>query len=347
METSHQIIAGDARDLSDIEPSTVDLVVTSPPYPMIEVWDEFFMEQDSEIRSLFDEGKTSACFEQMHRFLDQVWEEINRVLAPSGLVCVNVGDATRKIKDVFKLFPNHVRITEWFTGEGFEQLPGIIWRKPTNSANKFMGSGMLPPNAYMTLEHEHILIFRKPKGPRDTRPKDPRRYESGYFWEERNRWFSDLWEGITGIVQDLDESGLRKRAAAFPLEIPYRLINMFSLRDDRVVDPFWGTGTTTLAAMMSGRNSVGIELNEAFLEYFENRVDDVRNMAEETNRMRYERHQDFVDSQKDDFFQYVNQPYDIPVKTKQEKQIQFVMPSKITQTECGYRVAHEPWTPER
>jgi DNA modification methylase len=282
----------------------------------------------------------------MHRFLDEVWAEIDRVLVPSGLVCVNVGDATRKVNDVFKLFPNHVRITQWFTDEGFEQLPGIIWRKPTNSANKFMGSGMLPPNAYMTLEHEHILIFRKPEGPRKTKPKDPRRYESAYFWEERNRWFSDLWEGITGTVQELDQTGLRERAAAYPLEIPYRLINMFSLRDDRVLDPFWGTGTTSLAAMMSARNSVGIELNETFLQYFKNRVDEVRSMTETTNQLRYDRHQDFVASKDDSFFQYVNQTYDIPVKTRQEKQIQFVIPSKITQTDGGYRVVHERWTPE-
>ena len=104
---------------------------------------------------------------------------------------------------------------------GFTNLPEIIWRKPTNSPNKFMGSGMLPAGAYVTLEHEFILIFRK--GGKRIFKSDAeklKRQQSAFFWEERNVWFSDLWT-LTGTNQKLNNKNSRERSAAYPFDLAY------------------------------------------------------------------------------------------------------------------------------
>src|SRR5690606_1592163 len=136
---------------------------------------------------------------------------------------------------------------------GFANMPNILWRKQTNAPNKFMGSGMLPAGAYVTLEHEWILVFRK-AGKRTFRSEAEKklRRESAFFWEERNTWFSDLWD-LKGVKQKITNSGSRDRSAAYPFELPYRLINMYSVKGDIVLDPFLGTGTTALAAMATER----------------------------------------------------------------------------------------------
>jgi len=254
METDHAVVTGDARELS-LPADSVDLVVTSPPYPMIEMWDDIFAALDPAIGDALDADDGQRAFEAMHDVLDVVWEQLQRVLVEGGIAAINVGDATRTL-DRFRQYPNAGEITRRMVDYGFDPLPDIVWRKPANSGAKFMGSGMVPPNAYPTLEHESILLFRN--GPRRSFPPgDETRYESAYFWEERNQWFSDLWE-MTGTPQGLD-AGLRERSGAFPVEVPLRLIRMFSIYGDTVLDPFWGTGTTTLAAMLAGRDSVGYE----------------------------------------------------------------------------------------
>lgn len=147
--------------MSGIEDASVDLVVTSPPYPMIEMWDAMFAEQDASIDVTLIENQPEQAFERMHRLLDSVWQECFRVMRPAGILCINIGDATRTIAKEFRLYSNHSRILQSCLSLGLRNLPNIIWRKQTNAPNKFMGSGMLPAGAYVTLEHEYILIFRK------------------------------------------------------------------------------------------------------------------------------------------------------------------------------------------
>jgi hypothetical protein len=200
----------------------------------------------------------------MHRELDRVWSEVHRVLIDGGFACINIGDATRKIGDRFRLYSNHSRILATCFELGFDVLPVILWRKQTNAPNKFMGSGMLPAGAYVTLEHEYILVLRK-GGKREFRSSEEKqnRQESAFFWEERNTWFSDIWD-FKGTRQTLDKAEVRARSAAFPFELAYRLVCMYSAKSDIVLDPFLGTGTTMFAAMAAGRNSVGVEVDPAF-----------------------------------------------------------------------------------
>ncbi|RKD94638.1 DNA-methyltransferase [Halopiger aswanensis] len=350
METTHRVFVGDARDLSAVDDESVELVVTSPPYPMIEMWDDLFAELDPAVEDALEAGDGRRAFEAMHAQLDRVWDELERVLVDGGIACVNVGDATRSVDGSFRVYPNHARVLEAFESRGFDPLPDVLWRKPANSAAKFMGSGMIPPNAYVTLEHEYILVFRKGGESREFEPGADRRYEAAYFWEERNRWFSDVWTEVRGELQALEspDDDLRERSAAYPLEIPYRLICMYSAYGDTVLDPFWGTGTTTLAALCAGRDSIGYELEEAFLEVFEQQLDDVPGLSRSVGRTRLERHREFVSQRRAEgsTFDYDAEHYDTPVVTKMERNIRL---REITDLEAlavddgsDYRATHEP-----
>ena len=163
MNSIHNIYFKSSQDMSDIPSDSVDLVVTSPPYPMISMWDTLFSEQNDSIDKALSDNKGLIAFELMHEQLDLIWNETWRVLKEGGFVCINIGDATRTINGTFMLYPNHSRIISGMLEIGFNSLPEILWRKQTNAPNKFMGSGMLPAGAYITLEHEYILIFRKGK----------------------------------------------------------------------------------------------------------------------------------------------------------------------------------------
>jgi len=319
MRTDHAIAVGDAAK-TEWDDGSVELVVTSPPYPMIEMWDDLFSAQDPGVADALDAGDGGAAFELMHAQLDAVWDEVVRLLAPGGIVCVNVGDATRSLDGEFRRYANHARVIESLRARGLTPLPDVLWRKPTNRLTKFMGSGMLPPNAYVTLEHEYVLVFRKGT-PRSFPARDEARYESAFFWEERNEWFSDLWE-FTGTDQARVGDG-RDRSGAFPLELPGRLIRMFSTYGDTVLDPFAGTGTTTLAAMDAARNSRACELDADLVADFDDRLDGLPERSRERCRRRLDEHRAFVAEReaegKPPGYDAVH--YDFPVVTKQERRI--------------------------
>ena len=260
-QTTHKIYFAASQDMKCIKDASIDLIVTSPPYPMIEMWDEIMAKQNPAIKGALTNNPMQA-FELMHQELDKVWKECYRLLKDGGLMCINIGDATRTINKEFQLYNNHARVIEACLKLGFANLPNIIWRKPTNAPNKFMGSGMLPCGAYVTLEHEWILVFRKGSKRNYKEEEKKVRRESSFFWEERNKWFSDVWE-IKGVKQTINNSKTRERNASFPFEIPFRLINMYSQQGDTVLDPFCGLGTTIVASMLTERNSIGVEIDMA------------------------------------------------------------------------------------
>ena len=318
--TTHKIINGSSSNISELENESVNLIITSPPYPMIEMWDKMFGKQDTNIEvALKDEDGISA-FEGMHRLLDEVWDECDRVLKKQGFVCVNIGDATRTINGCFRLYSNHARIIQKFLSMGYSVLPDIHWRKQSNAPNKFMGSGMYPAGAYVTYEHEYILIFRKGEKRLFKGEEKERRQKSAYFWEERNIWFSDLWD-IKGTSQGIDNSKKsRERSAAYPFEIPYRLVNMYSVEGDVTLDPFLGIGTTTLACMAAKRNSIGVEIDSEIASIA---MDNIMEQAPKLNSFvedRISKHIDFIknlsDEKKNACYKNVNHGF--CVKTRQE-----------------------------
>ncbi|MEL0100633.1 MAG: site-specific DNA-methyltransferase, partial [Euryarchaeota archaeon] len=236
MECQHITHFSDSTKMSQLIDGQINLTVTSPPYPMVEMWDEIFAKTNPEIAYLLNEGEGWKAFEKMHNILDNVWAECYRVTSQGGFVCINIGDATRTIDGNFCLYTNRARIDTKMIQLGFTPLPSIIWHKVSNSPNSFLGSGTLPAGAYVTHGHEHILIYRKGRK-REFKSDEEKlnRRKSAYFWEERNLWFSDVWT-FTGKVQNLGKSGVRERSAAYPYELPFRLIAMYSVIGDTVLD---------------------------------------------------------------------------------------------------------------
>jgi modification methylase len=281
MQTQHRIILGNSQQMSELDADSVQLMVTSPPYPMIAMWDELFARGNPKIAEFFRElptnnnGQTARqIYNAMHNYLSEVWAETYRVLEDGGIACINIGDATRSINGNFQLYPNHSRITEVCEKIGFTTLPYILWKKPTTKPMykgkcSFLGSGFLPPNAYVTLDCEFILLFRKGKL-RKFPPKDALRYESIFTKKERDEWFSQIWS-LKGTRQTV--TGLERRIAAYPEEIAHRLIRMFSVKGELVLDPFLGSGTTTKIAIQNERNSIGYETDPKMLPIIAKKID--------------------------------------------------------------------------
>ena len=267
----YRVIIGDSRRMNEVKDESVALVVTSPPYPMVSIWDDFFREE------------SARSYDEMHIYLNQIWKDLVRLLLPGGIACINIGDATRTKDGMFHLYPNHSRVIESFERLGLVTLPYILWKKPTTKPRykgkgAFLGSGFLPPNAYVTLDMEYILIFRK-GGLRVFPPKDPKRYHSKFTKKERDEWFSQVWT-VTGTRQSHED--LQRRVAAFPEEIPRRLIRMFSIEGDLVLDPFLGSGTSLKCAMDLNRRFVGYEKLEEFSVIIRER------MGHEASRVAFE-----------------------------------------------------------
>ncbi len=322
--TRHEVVFADATRLARVAGGSAALVITSPPYPMIEMWDALFAARNDRIAAAAAAGRHEEAFELMHRELDPVWREAHRALVPGGIACIAIGDATRTLGERFRLFSSHARILAFCLGIGFQSLPGIIWRKTTNAPNKFMGSGMLPPGAYVTLEHEHVLILRKgPKRAFATAAEKRLRAESAFFWEERNQWFSDVWFGLTGAEQTLSSGDVRPRSGAFPFELAYRLVNMFSVKGDTVLDPFAGTGTTMLAAAASERNSISYEIDAAFAPVIAAAAAALPALANRRIRERLESHRAFAAQRAREGRPCANrnEPHDVACVSGQERHL--------------------------
>jgi len=248
--TTHRLINGDARDLSFIPSESVHLVVTSPPY-----WNlKRYNEHDDQLGHIDD-------YETFLDELEKVWRHAFRVLTPGGrLVCV-VGDVcvSRRQFGRHLVFPLHADICVRCRKIGFDNLNPIIWHKIANASyevsngSKFLGKPY-EPNAIIKNDIEFILMQRKPGGYRQ--PTEEQRRESKIDKKVFDEWFQQIWN-ITG-------ASTRSHPAPFPLELASRLVCMFSFTGDTVLDPFCGSGTTMVAALKNGRNSMGIEIDRQY-----------------------------------------------------------------------------------
>lgn len=256
--TIHRLYQGDARSFPYLADTSVHLVLTSPPY-----WNlKRYNEQPGQVGHIED-------YEEFLEQLRQVWAEVYRVLVPGGrLVCV-VGDVclSRKENGRHRVVPLHADICVLCRKLGFDNLNPIIWHKISNAAfeantsSKILGKPY-EPNAIIKNDIEFILMQRKPGGYRQ--PTEAQRRASLIPKEEFNEWFRQIWT-LTG-------ASTREHPAPFPLELAARLVRMFSFRGDTVLDPFCGSGTTLLAAMRWGRNSIGIELDPEYCRLAKRRI---------------------------------------------------------------------------
>jgi DNA modification methylase len=248
--TVHRLINGDARDLSFLDDESVHLVVTSPPY-----WNlKRYNETPDQMGHIQD-------YETFLRELEKVWRHVFRVLVPGGrLVCV-VGDVCVARRDFGRhlVFPLHADICVICRQIGFDNLNPIIWHKIANASyevangSKFLGKPY-EPNAIIKNDMEFILMQRKPGGYR--KPSESQRKSSIISKEEFDRWFQQIW--------NIPGASTKQHPAPFPLELAIRLVRMFSFTGDTVLDPFCGTATTMVAALRTGRNSIGVEIEPEY-----------------------------------------------------------------------------------
>ncbi len=346
MQTDHRVYFQSSARMDALPAASAALVLTSPPYPMIAMWDEAFAAANRAVARALERRDGRRAFALMHGELDPVWREVERVLMPGGFACINIGDAARTLGDDFMLYPNHARIITAFLELGMTPLPAILWRKQTNAPNKFMGSGMYPAGAYVTLEHEYILIARK-GGKREFAGAEEkrRRHESAIFWEERNDWYSDLWLELKGARQEHRHDGARRRSGAFPFELAYRLVCMFSVKGDTVVDPFCGTGTTLKAAAAAGRHSVGYEIDPGMRAAI---FEDLPRLAPAGLRRveaRIADHLAFVERCRGNgrALKHLSRAYGFPVVTRQEVDLLLELPAAASPSgQAGFRMTYAP-----
>ena len=252
--TTHRLHLADGRDLSWIPDASVHLVVTSPPYWTLKKYND----HPGQLGGVAD-------YEKFMDELDKVWRHCYRVLVPGGrLVCV-VGDvclARRRNNGRHMVVPLHADISVRARRVGFDYLTPIFWSKIANASyevengSSFLGKPY-EPNAIIKNDVEYILMLRKHGGYR--KPTLEQRRLSKLTKEEHGTFFRSFWTDLPG-------ASTREHPAPFPVELAYRLIRMFSFVEDTVLDPFTGTGSTTLAAMRAHRNSIGVDIDPHYLK---------------------------------------------------------------------------------
>jgi len=260
MTSKTAIIIGDSRKMDELDDESVHLIITSPPY-----W------------QLKDYGSGNQIgfnnsYEDYINNLNLVWKECNRVMHKGCRLCINVGDQFARSVNYgrYKIIPIREEIIRFCETIGLDYMGAIIWQKVTTcnttGGATIMGSFPYPRNGIIKLDYEFILVFKKlgdpPKANREIKEK------SKLTIEEWNKYFYGHWN-FAGERQD-------KHLAMFPAELPKRLIKMFSFVGETILDPFLGSGTTSLAARRLGRRSVGYEINRDFLTTIKEKLDITR-----------------------------------------------------------------------
>jgi DNA modification methylase len=258
--TVHRLYQGDAREMSSLRPESVHLVLTSPPYWTLKE----YRKSDAQLGHVEN-------YDQFLHELDKVWKHCFDALIPGGrLICV-VGDvclSRRENGGRHTVVPLHASIQEHSRALGFDNLAPIIWHKISNAAYEVEGGGGFlgkpyEPNAVIKNDIEFILMERKPGGYRA--PDLPTKILSLISAENHKKWFQQIWAGVTG-------ASTKEHPAPYPIELAERLVRMFSFVGDTVLDPFLGTGTTTVAAAKWGRNSIGFEVDQHYFKLAEKRI---------------------------------------------------------------------------
>jgi len=261
-DTTHLLNLGDARHLDWIGDGAVHLVVTSPPYFNLKKYND----HPSQLGDLDD-------YQSFHDALDQVWQHCFRVLTPGGRLVVNVGDvcvARRENAGRHHVFPLHADIAVRARRIGFDYLTPILWNKIANAKFESEGNGggflgkPYEPNGIIKNDVEYILMLRKPGKYRS--PSEDQRASSRLTKAEQSAWFRPIWSDLTG-------ASTKAHPAPFPVELAFRLVRMFSFTGDTVLDPFAGSGSTSMAALRCHRSSIANEIDPSYFKLARTRLD--------------------------------------------------------------------------
>jgi site-specific DNA-methyltransferase (adenine-specific) len=278
-ETIDCIICGDARKMNALPDNSIGLVVTSPPYFAGKAYEMIYNEEirneaicnemihNGETGAEKDGSKPPASYQEYLKMLQEVFTECYRVLEPGGRIAVNVANLGRKpyrslSSDVIRILQDEI---------GFLLRGEIIWQKAAGaSGNCAWGSFAKATNPVLRDVSERIIVACKGRFDRAISVKKRKKlglpYESTIGKEDFMNWTLDLWSVPP-------ESARRTgHPAPFPVEIPRRLIELYTYRGDTVLDPFMGSGTTAIAAIKTGRHYIGYELEPEYCRLAEKRI---------------------------------------------------------------------------
>ncbi len=235
----NKIFCKTSESMSELPDNSVHLMITSPPYNVAKEYDE------------------DLSLDEYLQFLNRAWRETYRVLVPGGRACINVANLGRK-----PYIPLHSYIIQGMLEIGYLMRGEIIWNKASSaSPSTAWGSWLSAANPVLRDIHEYILIFCKGTF---SRKKGDRKntIEKDQFLE----WTKSVWTFPAVSAKKIGHP------APFPEELPYRLIQLYSFKNDVVLDPFVGSGTTCLAALKTGRNYVGYDNNPEYAKLAEDRI---------------------------------------------------------------------------
>ncbi len=301
--TEHKIVFGDSRSMSDIKDKSVQLIITSPPYWQLKDY------------GTQDQIGFNDSYEEYINNLNLVWKECYRVLDEGCRLCINIGDqfARSVYYGRYKVIPIRTEIIRFCESLGMDYMGAIIWQKTTtmntSGGGAIMGSFPYPRNGILKMDYEFILLFKKlGNAPKPTRQQKENSKITKEEWQE---YFSSHWH-FNGVKQ-------MGHIAMFPEELPKRLIKMFSFEGETVLDPFAGSGTTSLAAKHLGRNSVGYEINREFLPIIQEKLcSNQTNMFEE-GRIVFSENKESVQYSFDDLPYYFHDPHKLDKKVDIKK----------------------------
>ncbi len=235
-----RIFCKSSERMDELPDNSIHLMVTSPPYNVGKEYDE------------------NLTLIEYREFLKRVWSEVKRVLVPGGRVCINIANLGRK-----PYIPLHTFVIEDMLALGFLMRGEIIWNKASSgSPSTAWGSWLSAKNPTLRDIHEYILVFSKGMFSRNSLPKR----RSTISKEEFLEFTKSVW---TFPAEPATKVG---HPAPFPVELPYRLIQLYTFEGENVLDPFIGSGQTAIAAIKTRRHYVGYEINEKYVKLAEERI---------------------------------------------------------------------------
>ena len=237
-----KIFCKSSERMEELPDKSVHLMVTSPPYNVGKEYDESF------------------TLDEYLEFLKRVWEEVHRVLVPGGRACINIANLGRK-----PYIPLHAFIIKDMSDLGFLMRGEIIWNKSSSaSPSTAWGSWLSPANPTLRDVHEYILVFSKGMFSR----KNMNKRESTISRDEFLEFTKSVW---TFPAEPARKIG---HPAPFPVDLPYRLIQLYTYRGEVVLDPFMGSGQTAIAALKADRHYAGYEIEEEYVKLSEMRINE-------------------------------------------------------------------------
>jgi site-specific DNA-methyltransferase (adenine-specific) len=249
-ELLNKTILSSAEDMSIIPDNSLHLMITSPPYNVSKEYDE------------------DLSLKEYLEMLRKVFTETYRVLINGGRACINVANLGRK-----PYIPLSDYISQIMIEIGFNMRGEIIWNKAASaSPSTAWGSWMSASNPILRDIHEYILVFSKGDYKRERKKTEKDTKQNTISKEEFMEWTKSIW---TFNAESARRVG---HPAPFPIDLPYRLIQLYSFTTDIILDPFMGSGTTAIAALKSNRNYVGFEINKDYIELINNRTKPYKNL---------------------------------------------------------------------